>query len=179
MVLCKWLFVWVDWACPLKDVLCACPLSLLILRSGVLIRTLSHIWWRLYLRTLGERYKEPLNEPSPIHGCSIQAGHSTNPEIFTIIGRKDHSLSRTIKESIYIRVNDLTFNRNVGKYNLHHKWDRVHFNTPDLKICNENGHAHRTSFSGHDQSIPTKSHLVRTIGHTGHAQTSEHAHRTS
>ena len=38
-----------DWACPLRHVLCACPLSLLILRSGVLNRTLSHIWWSLYL----------------------------------------------------------------------------------------------------------------------------------
>ena len=40
-----------DWACPLMDVMCACPLSLLILRSGVVDRILSHIWWRLYLPT--------------------------------------------------------------------------------------------------------------------------------
>ena len=51
MVLCVCLLVRMDWACPLKDVLCTCPLSLLILRSGVLNRTLSHIWWRLYLPT--------------------------------------------------------------------------------------------------------------------------------
>ena len=48
-VLCKCLLVGMDWACPLRHVLCACPVSLLILRSGVLNRTLSHIWWRLYL----------------------------------------------------------------------------------------------------------------------------------
>ena len=40
-----------NWACPLKDVLCACPLSLSILRPGVLNRTLSYIWWGLYLPT--------------------------------------------------------------------------------------------------------------------------------
>ena len=38
---------------------------------------------------------------------------------------------------------DSTCNRNVGKYNLHHIWDRILFNTPDLKISNNNGHAHR------------------------------------
>ena len=39
----------------------------------------------------------------------------------------------------------------------------VLFNTPDLKINNDNGHAHRTSLSGHAQSITTNSHLQRTI----------------
>ena len=38
---------------------------------------------------------------------------------------------------------------------------------------------HRTSFSGHAQSIPTNNYLHRTIGHTGHAYTLEHTHRTS
>ena len=35
------------------------------------------------------------------------------------------SLIGTIKESIYIRVNSPTLNRNIGKFNLHHIWDRV------------------------------------------------------
>ena len=61
-------------------------------------------------------------------------------------------LARTIKESVYIRVTNPTLNRSVGKYNLHHLRDRVLFNTPDLKINNDNGHVHRTSFSGHAHS---------------------------
>ena len=65
----------------------------------------------------GERYKECLKEPSPIHAESIQTGHSTNSENFSIIGRQDHGLARTIKESIYIRDNNPTLNRKVGKYN--------------------------------------------------------------
>ena len=73
---------------------------------------------------------------------------ATNPEDFTIIGREDHGLARTIKESINISVNNPTLNRNVGKYNIHHIWGRVLFNTPGLKINNDNGHVHRTSFSG-------------------------------
>ena len=39
-------------------------------------------------------------------------------------------VARIIKESIYIRVNKPTLNRTVGKYNLHHIWDRVLFATP-------------------------------------------------
>ena len=79
-------------------------------------------------RTFGERYKEHLKEPSPIHGHSSQSGHCTNPDNFTIIEREDHGLTRTIKKSIYIRVNGPTLNSNVGKYNLNNIWDRVLFN---------------------------------------------------
>ena len=71
-------------------------------------------------RTFGERHKEHLKEPSPIYGHSSQSGHGTNPDNFTIIGREDHGLARTIKDSIYIRVNNPTLSRNGGKYNLHH-----------------------------------------------------------
>ena len=53
------------------------------------------------------------------------------------------------------------------------------FYSPDVKICNDNGHVHRTSFSGHAKSIPTNTHVHRMIRHTGHVQTPEHAHRTS
>ena len=65
-----------------------------------------------------------------------------------------------------------TLNRNVGKYNLHHIQDRVLLNTPHIRINNDNGHVHKTPFSGHTQSIPTNSHAHRSMGHIGHAQTS-------
>ena len=52
----------------------------------------------------GERYKECLKESSPIYECSNHSRHTTNPEYLTIIGKEDHGLARTIKESIYIRV---------------------------------------------------------------------------
>ena len=129
--------------------------------------------------TLGERYKEHMKEPSPIYGHSSQSGHSTNPDYFTIIGREDHGLARTIKESIYIRVNNPTLNRNVGKYNLHYIWYRVLSNTHDLKVSINNGHVHRTSFIGCAQSIPTSRHVHKAIWHIGHVPTSKHAHRTS
>ena len=47
-------------------------------------------------RIFQERYKEHLKEPSAIHGHSNISGHSINPDNFTIIGREDHGLARTI-----------------------------------------------------------------------------------
>ena len=81
-------------------------------------------------------------------------------------------------ESIYIRINNPTVIRNVGKYNLSHTWDRVPFNTSDLTINNDNGHVHRTSFSGHAQAIQSNRHSYRTIGQTEHALNSGCVHRT-
>ena len=39
---------------------------------------------------------------------------------------------RAIKEAIYIRVNNPSLNRNIGKYHLPHIWDEVLFNTPTM-----------------------------------------------
>ena len=71
-------------------------------------------------RTFGERFKELLKEPSPIHTHSINTGHPTTQEKFHIIGREGHDITKTIKESIHIRVNNPRLNRNIDKFNLHH-----------------------------------------------------------
>ena len=52
-------------------------------------------------RTLGERYKEHLKQPSPIHAHIQQTGHTSTTNNFNIIGREDQGLARTIKEAIY------------------------------------------------------------------------------
>ena len=85
-------------------------------------------------RTLGERRKEHLRQPSAIHRHIQQTGHGITEDSFSIIGREDQGQARTIKESIHIRVNNPTLNQNIGKYNLNHIWDRVLFNTPGLKL---------------------------------------------
>ena len=85
-------------------------------------------------RTLRERRKEHLKQPSPIHRHIQQSGHGITEDSFNIIGREDWRQARTIKESIYIRVNNPTLNQNIGKYNLNHIWDRVLLNTPGLKL---------------------------------------------
>ena len=85
-------------------------------------------------RTFEERFKEHLKAPSPIYEHDNTTGHKTSVENFKSIGREGHGISRTIQEAIYIRVNNPTLNRNMGKYNLPHIWDKVLFTTPELKI---------------------------------------------
>ena len=60
-------------------------------------------------RIFAERFKEHLKDPLPIHHHSNTTSHLTTKENFQIIGREDHGAARTIKESIYTRVNNPTF----------------------------------------------------------------------
>ena len=85
-------------------------------------------------RTFGERFKEHLKDPLPIHHHSNQTGYPTNQNNFQIIGREGHGLARNIKESIFIRVNNSTLNRNIGEFNLPHIRDRFLLNTPGLTL---------------------------------------------
>ena len=85
-------------------------------------------------RTLGERCKKHLKQPSPIHAHIQQIGHTIEDSSFNIIGKEDRGQARTIKESINIRVNNPKLNQNIGKYTLSHIWDKVWFNTPGLKL---------------------------------------------
>ena len=48
----------------------------------------------------GERFKEHLKEPSHIHNHSSTTCHLTTQDNFQILGREDHGIARTIKESI-------------------------------------------------------------------------------
>ena len=53
--------------------------------------------------------------------------------------RKPKPLDTSIKTALewcreYIRVNNPSLNRNIGKYHLPHIWDKVLFNIPELKL---------------------------------------------
>ena len=85
-------------------------------------------------RTFGETCKEHLKDPSSILQHSNNTGHPTSHNNFCIMGRERHSLARNIKESIFIRVNNPTLNRNIGKFNLPHIWARVLLNTLGLNF---------------------------------------------
>ena len=85
-------------------------------------------------RTFGERFKEHQKAPSPIFDHYNTTGHKICIENFGIVGREDQNLMRTIKEALYIRVNDPSLKRNIGKYHLPHIWDEVLFNIPELKL---------------------------------------------
>ena len=39
---------------------------------------------------------------------------------------------------IFIRVNNPSLNKNIGKYHLPHIWDEVLFNIPELKLKHNN-----------------------------------------
>ena len=92
-------------------------------------------------RTLGEKYKEHLREPSPVQVHSQLTGHKLSSDNFNIIDRESQDLTKLIKESIYIRVNNPTLSRNIGKFQLNHIWDRVLFSTPNLKVAIPQGNA--------------------------------------
>ena len=57
-------------------------------------------------RSLGDRYKEYLKAPSPIHMHTPTTGHPVSPDCFTILDRESQGLTRNIKEAMYIKVND-------------------------------------------------------------------------
>ena len=61
-------------------------------------------------------------------------GHSITFGNFSILGREGQNLNRAIKEVLFIRVNNPSLNRNIGKFHLPHIWDEVLFNTSELKL---------------------------------------------
>ena len=85
-------------------------------------------------RTSGERFKENLKCPSPIYDHNNITGHETTLDNFSIDGREDQNLMRLIKEAIYIRVNNPSLNKNIGKYHMPHTWDEVLNNITELKL---------------------------------------------
>ena len=66
-------------------------------------------------RTFEERFKEHLKAPSPFYEHENMTGDKTSVENFKIIGREGHGISRTIQETIYIRVNKLYSQQKCGQ----------------------------------------------------------------
>ena len=83
----------------------------------------------------GERFKEHLKDSSPIHHHSSNTGHPTTQKTPNNWG-EGHDFARNIKESIFIKVNNPNLNKNIGKFNLPHIWDRVLLNSPGLTLKN-------------------------------------------
>ena len=64
-------------------------------------------------RTFEERLKENVRSPSPIYDHANIKNPHTSVNSFPIVGRESHNLARTIKEAMYITVNDSSLNRNM------------------------------------------------------------------
>ena len=77
-------------------------------------------------RIFAERFKEHQKAPSPIYDHYNISGHNITIENFSIVGREDQNLMRTIKEALYIRVNNPS--------PLPHIWNEVLCNSPELKL---------------------------------------------
>ena len=84
-------------------------------------------------RTLGDRIKEHLKAPSPIHQHSSTTGHPMDPNQFNIIHKEVNSQPRTIKEAMFICMQDPPLNQNLGKYQLPHIWDHLLQASPTLQ----------------------------------------------
>ena len=76
-------------------------------------------------RSLGERVKEHFKAPSLIHHHITTTGHPMDPDQFNIVHKEVNSHSRTIKEAMFICMQDPTLNRNLGKYQLLYIWDHL------------------------------------------------------
>ena len=85
-------------------------------------------------RTFAERFREHMKAPSLMHDHHNITCHKVSLDNFSIVGREDQNIARTIKEAILIRVNDTSLNRNIGKYQLPHIWDEVLVKSPELKF---------------------------------------------
>ena len=79
-------------------------------------------------RTFAERFKEHMKVLSPIHDHYNIPSHDISIENFSIVGREDQNITRSIKEAILIRINDPSLN--IGKYQLPHIWDEMLANLP-------------------------------------------------
>ena len=71
-------------------------------------------------RACGDSLKEHLRAPSPIHQHSSSTGHQISPGCFSIFHREAQDTTRNIKEAMFIRENDPSLNRHLGKYQLPH-----------------------------------------------------------
>ena len=84
--------------------------------------------------SFGERLKENFRAPSPIHHHSHTTEHLVNLECFTIVDRESQGITLTIKEAMYICVNDPSLNRNLSKYQLPHILGEVLQDTSSLHL---------------------------------------------
>ena len=89
---------------------------------------------RVSCRSFGDRLKEHLRAPSPIHHHSLTKGHPISEECFTLVDGEAQGVTRTIKEAMYIWVNDPSLNRNLGKYQLPYIWGEVLQDTASLQL---------------------------------------------
>ena len=66
-------------------------------------------------RIFVERFKEHMEAPHLSMTITTSLVMTYLLKSFSIVGREDQNWARSIKEAIFIRVKDLSLNRNIGK----------------------------------------------------------------
>ena len=129
-------------------------------------------------RNLGGRYKEYFRDLSSI--LDWFQSIDTTLGNFSIVGSEPQGFTRTIKEAMFIRVNNQPLNRNLGKYQLTHilmKCCRTYqfsiYNNPLIQFSTSptapNIGKHNHTFSSVDKYVsqgcfplPTSTHTIHT-----------------
>ena len=76
-------------------------------------------------RTFGERLREHFRSLFHIFDHTNTTGYHSRLDNFSNVGSKSYSFARTIKKAMCIRVYDPSLNRNSGKHQLSHIWEKV------------------------------------------------------
>ena len=72
--------------------------------------------------------------PDLCHGFFWSEENPVTIDNFSIVGREDQNLKRAIKEALYIRRNNPSLNKKIGKYHLSHIWDEALVNITELQV---------------------------------------------
>ena len=103
---------------PSKTSLWLQRIKILSLRKVESYTDTNVIGWSVMKNTLESQQEHLLRGsrnirrlPSPIYDHYNTSGHSVTIDNFSIVGREDQNLMRTIKEALYIRVNNPSLNK--------------------------------------------------------------------
>ena len=99
----------------------------------------------------GRKGQGTSQRPSPIHLQNTTTGHPMDPEQLNIVYKQVNSHSRTIKETMFIHIQDPTLNRNLGKYQLLHIWH----NLLQASLCYSTSHPAFQPLQPHPLKSPT------------------------
>ena len=111
-------------------------------------------------RTFGERLKEHLRAHSPIYDHTNTTGHHIRVDNFSVVDRDAHNITRTIKEAMYIRVNDPSLKRNTGVLQMSYTWDEILFNTLPCTLSNPLPHPVATALGPHPHHTGSRGHTA-------------------
>ena len=76
------------------------------------------LWWEVNRGISWRHFEEGSGTPQGplpnLDHANIMGSH-TSMEISSVVGREDHTITRTIKEAMHIRINNPSLNRKIGK----------------------------------------------------------------